>query len=313
MSENKNHQQQTNNAPVMRREMEIMPGSFDMRMKVAQHLAASGLTGTLKTKEQVFLALQMGAELNLTPMAAIRSIHVISGKPTLSADLMIGLIMKHPQFAGISQIDGDKSAKTTIKRKFPGGAVSEFTGEFSIAEAQAAGLITQGGNWQKYPKQMLRHRADTFAARRAFPDLLAGLYTTEEMQSVEQSRTERKTVAQVEQEAAAQPEAPAENPPVETQAEEPAENTQSVEMSPEEDNIRTAEFVFDPEAPGALTPDQKNRKQIFEQIVSQVNQQNAENELRSRGIVSLKQFLDLTMPEAFKFKGEILAAYGKGK
>jgi hypothetical protein len=162
--------------------LQIIPQDFGTRFKVATTLAASRLTGDLNTPEKVFLALQTGAELGIAPMAAIRGIHVISGKPTLSTDLMIGLIMARQDFHGIKQeFSSDGNSHTTIiKRKFSFG-IQEFKGEFSYEDAQNAGLIKAGGNWIKYKKTMLQHRSDSIAARKAYPDLFTGCYTPEEI------------------------------------------------------------------------------------------------------------------------------------
>jgi hypothetical protein len=162
--------------------IQTMPSTFTERMTVATTLAKSGLTGELATPERVFLALQTGAELGITPMASIRGIHVIKGKPTLSADLMIGLIMARPDFYGIKQeYSPDGNTHTTIiKRKFHYG-VQEFRGQFSWQNAVDAGLIKPDSNWHKYKAQMLQHRSDTMAARKAYPDLFTGCYSPEEI------------------------------------------------------------------------------------------------------------------------------------
>lgn len=54
--------------------------------------------------------------------------------------------------------------------------------EYTIAEAKQAGLMGKGGNWDARPKTMLRHRCATELARAVYPDIVAGLYSTEEMQ-----------------------------------------------------------------------------------------------------------------------------------
>ena len=57
---------------------------------------------------------------------------------------------------------------------------------YTIEQAEQAGLLapTRSGkpsNWKKMPKQMLRARAKSELARLEYPDLLAGLYTPEEL------------------------------------------------------------------------------------------------------------------------------------
>ena len=45
----------------------------------------------------------------------------------------------------------------------------------------SSNTTAEGSNWQKIPKQMLRARAKSELARLEYPDLLAGLYTPEEL------------------------------------------------------------------------------------------------------------------------------------
>jgi hypothetical protein len=53
---------------------------------------------------------------------------------------------------------------------------------FTIEEAQAAGVAGKD-NWRKYPKAMLRARCIAALARTVYPDLLAGVYETEELET----------------------------------------------------------------------------------------------------------------------------------
>lgn len=51
---------------------------------------------------------------------------------------------------------------------------------FSVEDAKRAKLWGKAGPWSDYPKRMLQMRARAFALRDAFPDVLGGLYLTEE-------------------------------------------------------------------------------------------------------------------------------------
>lgn len=212
---------------------QINPSTFEQRYEVATKLAKSGLTGALNTPEKVFLALQTGVELGISPMSAIRGIHVINNRPTLSADLMMGLIMARTDFAGISQVyseDGN-SHTTIIKRKFSFG-IQEFKGEFSIADAANAGLIKAGGNWEKYKPAMLQHRSDSIAAKKAYPDLFQGVYTPEE---IDPEFNERAVTAEVLNEKNPPKKVnPAEKPKETKKTEPPKSDKQPVELSAED-------------------------------------------------------------------------------
>jgi hypothetical protein len=67
---------------------------------------------------------------------------------------------------------------------------------WTLSDAKSKG-IAGSHVWQKYPRQMLRHRADAEAARAVFPDLLNGLYTPEELRGIpERTENNNQTSAQ---------------------------------------------------------------------------------------------------------------------
>lgn len=166
---------------------------------VACTVAKSGLFGA-KSPEQAYVAIATGMELGLKPMQALRNIVVIQGKPTFSADGAFAVVRNHPEYGGIEWIKQDaQEASCKITRVSKGGALKEtFVGSFSMKEAAAAGLANKD-NWKHYPARMLRARALSFACRDAFPDVLNGLYTPEEIREVAENEKpqEREIKAEV--------------------------------------------------------------------------------------------------------------------
>ena len=166
---------------------------------VACTVAKSGLFGA-KSPEQAYVAIATGMELGLKPMQALRNIIVIQGKPTFSADGAFAVVRNHPEYGGIEWIKQDaQEASCKITRVSKGGALKEtFVGSFSMKEAAAAGLANKD-NWKHFPARMLRARALSFACRDAFPDVLNGLYTPEEIREVAESEKpqEREIKAEV--------------------------------------------------------------------------------------------------------------------
>ena len=163
----------------------LMPSSFDAKLKMAQTLVKSGmLPQGLNTAEKVCVALEWGHELQLSPMVAVNNIAVINGKPTLSADLMGALVKRSPEYGGIEwKCLTDEKAECTITRILPNGKEEKYTSTFTIEDAKIAGLATKDV-WRKYPKRMLKHRCMSYGLRDVFPDLLAGIYETEEAESI---------------------------------------------------------------------------------------------------------------------------------
>lgn len=162
----------------------LMPLTIQHKLRMAAVMAKSGLLPKgMDTPQKVFIALQMGHELGLRPMVAVNNISVVNGKPSLGTDLIVAIVRQHSEYGGMKIEDIDKGVKVTFKRKF-GDIIEEFSSTFTEDDAKKAGLMTKD-NWQKYPKRMMKHRATAFAARDAFPDAIAGMHTTEEMDAIE--------------------------------------------------------------------------------------------------------------------------------
>lgn len=170
----------------------LMPQTQEAKYQMAGVLCKSGLIPSgLNTAEKVFVALQWGHELGLTPMVAVNNIAVINGKPTLSADIMCAVVKRSPEYGGIKWIEmSDTKAECEITRILPNGEKETQRSCFTIEDAQNAGLASRDV-WKKYPKRMLKHRCLSYGLKDMFPDLLAGLYDPEEMESVQPTTPER--------------------------------------------------------------------------------------------------------------------------
>lgn len=168
----------------------LMPQTQAEKYEMANVLCKSGLIPRgLDKPEKVFVALQWGHELGLTPMVAVNNIAVINGKPTLSADIMSAVVKRSPEYGGIRWIEmSDKKAECEITRILPNGEKETITSSFTIEDAQKAGLAGREV-WVKYPKRMLKHRCLSYGLKDMFPDMLAGLYDPEEMESVQSDKT----------------------------------------------------------------------------------------------------------------------------
>jgi hypothetical protein len=147
----------------------------------AQTLVASGfLPKAINTPEKAIAVIMTGKELGLGPMQALRSIHVIEGKPTLSADLIAGLV--HARVPGaVLRVAESTDKRCAVEAGRPNTQATMFT--FTIEDAQKAALMGKD-NWKKYPRAMLRARCLTEAARAVFPDAVMGLYDPDELGAV---------------------------------------------------------------------------------------------------------------------------------
>ena len=163
----------------------LMPILVQDKLRLAEIMCKSGLMpASLNTPQKVFIALQMGHELGLSPMIAVNNITAINGKAALSADIMVAVVRKHPQFSGMEIKDDGNCCTVTIRRKV-GDRVEVFSASFSDQDAKQAGLNDKE-NYKRYPKRMRKHRATGYCVRDAFPDPLAGFYPPEEIADVAQ-------------------------------------------------------------------------------------------------------------------------------
>lgn len=164
----------------------LVPTTLKGVWQVAEIIHASGMAPKdMNNADKLSVAIMHGMEVGLTPMAAIQSIAVVNGRPTIWGDGALGLIRGSGLLASFKEYltgEGDQlTAFCEVRRKNEDGTI---TGQFSMADARLAGLAGKD-IWSKYPKRMLQMRARAFALRDAFADVLRGLAIREEMEDVE--------------------------------------------------------------------------------------------------------------------------------
>lgn len=162
--------------------MALVPTTLGEVQQLAAIFAKSNLLPPdLKGKEpDVFVAITAGLELGMAPMAALRSIHVVKGKPILSADAMVGVALASGTAEYFANVESTPLI-ATYETKRRGSPMPQRL-SFTIEEARLAGLGGDNGgdNWKKYPAAMLRARAKAALCRDVYPDALAGVYTEDE-------------------------------------------------------------------------------------------------------------------------------------
>ena len=153
------------------------PPDVPAAVKLSQILVASRLLPrAISTPEAAVTVIMAGRELGLTAMQSLRSIHIIEGKPTMSADLMVALVKRSPVCRHFSLVEStaERATYETQRRDDPSPTRLSFT----MAEAQAAGVATKD-NWRKFPAAMLRARAASALVRAVYPDVLLGVYDSD--------------------------------------------------------------------------------------------------------------------------------------
>lgn len=161
----------------------IIPRDFTEVQTFAEVLAKSALLPeALRGKAaDVVVQILAGRELGLSPMAAIRGIHLIQGKPVLAADTMVAIVLGSglcEYFMCVEETDAGVTYET--KRK---GTPKPQRSSWSIEDSKRAALNTKE-NHRLYPRAMMRSRCKAALARDAYPDVLAGVYDPDELDVV---------------------------------------------------------------------------------------------------------------------------------
>ncbi len=158
----------------------LEPQTLSSAMTLAKAVAASKLfTKAYGSPEAVLMSIMAGRELGISTMAALRSIHIIEGKPSMSAGLMAALVLRAKsckQFEIISRTN--ESATISIWRE---GWKEAKTITYSVDDARRAGLVKDGSGWVKNPADMCVARCQAIGARLGWPDILANVYLPDEL------------------------------------------------------------------------------------------------------------------------------------
>lgn len=178
----------TARAPVR---MGVAPTTVDEAWRLSRFIADSEMVpkGYRKRPADVLVAIQLGMELGLPPMAALHSIFVANGQPNLYGDGFLAVIMASPVYRDhdeyfevgaqrretLTAVDLQKDDTQAVCTFWRVGSARPRTATFSIAKAKKAGLWSKAGPWSEYPDRMLKFRARGFAGRDAFPDILRGI------------------------------------------------------------------------------------------------------------------------------------------
>jgi hypothetical protein len=161
-----------------------------------ESLAATPLLPDAYRKQpaSVLWAMEYGRALGLDVVTTITTIHVIKGKPTQSADLMLG----RARTAGHRVRIKSERTRCVVSIQRADDPDDESSVEWTLDDAVTAGLCQLKNDrpyardkygdptpWEKFPRAMLRARAIAEAVRIACPEVLHGaIYTPEELGAV---------------------------------------------------------------------------------------------------------------------------------
>ena len=161
-------------------------------LTIGETFHKSGMFADIKSAQQAVVKIMAGAEMGISPFAAMSGIHIIQGKPTIGAGLMAARVKGFGKYDYKVIEHNEKICSIEYFEKSASGLKSLGTSTFTIDDAKKAGTK----NLERFPKNMLFARAMSNGVKWYTPDIYESpVYVPEEMESV----TEEATAEVVEQ------------------------------------------------------------------------------------------------------------------
>lgn len=156
------------------------PKSIEDLIRYSQLIADSGMYA-MKKPAEVFAIVEAGMSLGFSAAQSLRAMYVVKGKPALSADGHVAVCLRSTLCKYFEVVTLTEQECTYKTQRY---GHDEATYTFTMADAKKAGLLSNNV-WSKYPRNMLRARAATGLARQEYPELVLGLYSPEELGSID--------------------------------------------------------------------------------------------------------------------------------
>lgn len=143
-------------------------------------IARSGLFGTrVEEQGQTIVLMSMSDGVPITRYR--EKFHVMGAQLALRAEWMLAEFRRlGGKYRWIDQ--GDDGQQAVIEATFAGESA---TVKFSIEDAKKMNLVKKDSGWEKNPGSMLRARVQSKMVRMLAPEVVAGYYTEEELQGIE--------------------------------------------------------------------------------------------------------------------------------
>lgn len=156
-------------------------------LTIGETFHKSGMFADIKSAQQAVVKIMAGAEMGISPFAAMSGIHIIQGKPTIGAGLMAARVKGFGKYDYKVIEHSDKICSIEYFEKVPPGRLQSLgISTFTIEDAKKAGTK----NLDRFPKNMLFARAMSNGVKWYTPDIYESpVYVPEEMESVTEETT----------------------------------------------------------------------------------------------------------------------------
>jgi len=178
-------------------ERQLDPRSMMQARQLSKDLYDARMFGAYGNPQAVLSTVMLGREMGLPAMASLRSIHVIEGKHSLAAALMAAIVLKsglaeyfelvgEPTETAVTFETHRKGARNPVKLTHTIEMARQAWNKGKTEAEREASWKASG--WGRNPTDMLVARCQARLARYVYPDLLAGMYTPEELAEVRDSQ-----------------------------------------------------------------------------------------------------------------------------
>lgn len=160
------------------------------KFELAGRMATTLSKSTIVPKEyqgnacNCLLAIELASRMNASPLMVMQNLYIVYGRPSWSAQYLIGQINKSKMFDFELQFDEktDKDGKPYSCQCWTEKNGRKVTGPIITMDmAKAEGWLSKNGSkWLTMPQMMLRYRAASFFCRMNCPEVAMGYYTQEE-------------------------------------------------------------------------------------------------------------------------------------
>lgn len=199
--------------PIENEQMEISPMNaaagnlllntkqLGMISKLAQNYAHSTMVPSnyQGNVANCFVALELSARMNVSPMLVLQNLYIVQGKPAWSGQACVALVNGSGMFDPLEFVfvgeHGNPSfgCYAQARRKSSEKIIKGTT--ITMQMAQDEGWLSKNGSkWKTMPEQMLKYRAAAFFARVECPHVLMGFQTDDEVRDVKGTEEKEKTV-----------------------------------------------------------------------------------------------------------------------
>lgn len=165
--------------------------AFQTAMRMANALSASTIVPRDYQGENglgnCMIALEMASRLNTSPLMVMQNLYVVNGRPSWSSQYIIAMINNSKKYRTELQFEfegeGDTLACTAYVEDYAGRTIKGP--KITMEMARAEGWVNKNGSkWKTMPEVMIRYRAASFFGRLNCPDMIMGLYSTEEASEI---------------------------------------------------------------------------------------------------------------------------------